>query len=215
MRRADLRTYYRALRKRFGHQKWWPGETPFEVMIGAILTQNTAWANVEKAIATLKAHDLLDARRIDTLDADTLALAIRPAGYFNVKAKRLKSFVRWFLERFDGSVARMQAVNSSQLREELLGVNGIGPETADSILLYALDVPSFVVDQYTYRLATRHQLAAEDASYDELKDLFESGLPRDRALYNDFHAQIVAVGKSYCRPTAKCEECPLKRYLPK
>ena len=214
MKRADLRTYFRSLSKHFGSQGWWPGETPFEVMVGAILTQNTAWSNVEKAIATLKAHDLLDPQRIASLDLETLGLAIRPAGYFRVKAKRLQAFVRWFIERFDGDVERMKAVPLARLREELLEVHGVGPETADSILLYALDFPTFVVDQYTHRVAARHGLAPESTSYDELKEVFESKLPRDAKLYNEFHALIVAVGKDFCRPKPRCEECPLRAYLP-
>ncbi len=183
-------------------------------MVGAILTQNTAWRNVEKAIEALKANGLLDARRIDALDAGTLALAIRPAGYYNVKAKRLKSFVRWLLERWDGDIERMRRAKPERVREELLEVKGIGPETADSILLYALGMPTFVVDQYTYRVATRHALAPEGAGYDELKELFESGLPRDAKLFNEFHALVVAVGKDFCRATAHCEKCPLRKFLP-
>lgn len=212
---TPLRSYYRALRRHYGPQHWWPGETPFEVMVGAILTQNTAWANVEKAIRNLKALDLLDADRIDRLDAQALAIAIRPAGYFNVKAKRLKAFVRWFLERYGGDVARMRAAAPARLREELLEVSGIGPETADSILLYALGHPSFVVDAYTHRVLSRHGLLGEESTYDQMKELFETALPRDAELYNDFHAQIVNVGKDFCRKTAKCDACPLKRFLPR
>ncbi|MBI2933394.1 MAG: endonuclease III domain-containing protein [Planctomycetes bacterium] len=209
----DLRAFYRALLRRYGPQKWWPAEGPFEVMVGAILTQNTAWTNVEKAIATLKSNGLLDPRRLDEMDAGTLALAIRPAGYFNVKAMRLKSFVRWFLDRFAGDVERMKRTAPGPLREELLAVKGVGPETADSILLYALGAPTFVVDQYTYRLATRHGLVAEDAGYDDLKEVFETRLRGDARLYNEFHALIVAVGKECCRPVARCESCPLRRFL--
>lgn len=214
VKRPPLRSYYDALLAHFGPQRWWPGETPFEVMVGAILTQNTAWTNVEKAVATLKANGLLDPRAIDRLDAETLALAIRPAGYFRVKAKRLKAFVRWFVERFDGDAERMGRRPLARLREELLAVHGIGPETADSILLYALGAPTFVVDAYTHRVAARHELAPEETTYDELKELFESQLPRDATLYNEFHAQIVAVGKAFCRPKPRCESCPLRAHLP-
>jgi endonuclease-3 related protein len=211
---STLKDYHKALLKRFGPQGWWPGETPFEVMVGAILTQNTAWKNVEKAIATLKTYGLLDPHKIHETDQDTLALAIRPAGYFNVKAKRLKSLIEWFVTKHDGDVERLKRLPPDRLREELLEVKGIGPETADSILLYALDVPTFVVDTYTYRVLTRHDVIGEEATYDDMKELLERKLPRDRALYNEFHALIVAVGKDFCRATARCEKCPLKRFLP-
>jgi len=212
---SRLKDYHRDLLAHYGPQGWWPGETPFEVMVGAVLTQNTAWKNVEKAIATLKTFGLLDPHKIHETDQDTLALAIRPAGYFNVKAKRLKSLVAWFVTEHAADVDRLQAMPPDRLREQLLTVHGIGPETADSILLYALEVPTFVIDAYTYRVVTRHGLLGEEAGYDDLKEHFERSLPRDRALYNEFHALLVAVGKEFCRPTARCERCPLKRHLPK
>ena len=211
---TPLRKYHAALLRHFGPQGWWPGETPFEVMVGAILAQNTAWTNVEKAIANLKTYGLLDPRRLDEIDAGTLALAIRPAGYFNVKARRLKSYVDWFVRRFDGDPGRMKQVPLPRLREELLEVKGIGPETADSILLYALDLPSFVVDAYTYRVLTRHGLVPEETTYDEMKELLEKALPAKVPLYNEFHALAVAVGKKFCRAKPRCEECPLRRFLP-
>ena len=211
---ADLTKYLEALRDRYGPQKWWPADSPFEVMVGAILTQNTAWKNVEKAIRNLKTYDLLDARKIHELDQDTLALAVKPAGTYNLKAARLKGFVAWFLERFDGDVERMKQSTPDRLREELLEVKGIGPETADAILLYALGMPVFVVDAYTYRVLTRHELALDEATYEDMKEYFERNLPRDATLYNDFHALIVSVGKEFCRPKARCEECPLKPFLP-
>ena len=211
---TDLRRYFDALLAHYGPPKWWPADSPFEVMVGAILTQNTSWKNVEKAIHNLKVYELLDARKIHELDQDTLAMAIKPAGTFNVKAARLKGFVAWFLERFDGDVAKMKQASPDRLREELLEVKGIGPETADAILLYALEMPVFVVDAYTHRVLTRHDLAMEEATYEDLKEYFERNLPRDARLYNDFHALIVAVGKDFCRPKARCEECPLKPFLP-
>ena len=168
---ATLKDYHKALLKRFGPQGWWPGETPFEVMVGAILTQNTAWKNVEKAIATLKTYGLLDPHKIHETDQDTLALAIKPAGYFNVKAKRLKSLIEWFVTKHGADVERLKRIPPDRLREELLEVKGIGPETADSILLYALDVPTFVVDAYTYRVLTRHGSVGEEATYDDMKEL--------------------------------------------
>lgn len=212
---ADLRKYFDALLAHYGPPKWWPAATSFEVMIGAILTQNTSWKNVEKAIHNLKVYDLLDARKIHELDQDTLAMAIKPAGTYNLKAARLKGFVAWFLERFDGDLERMKRSSPDRLREELLEVKGIGPETADAILLYALGMPVFVVDAYTHRLLTRHELAMDEATYDDLKEYFERNLPKDANLYNDFHALIVSVGKEFCRPKARCEQCPLKPFLPK
>lgn len=211
---ATLRKYYDALLRRYGRQRWWPAETPFEVMVGAILAQNTAWTNVEKAILNLKASGLLDPRRLQEVDPDTLALAVRPSGYFNQKARRLKGYAAWFLERFGGDVARMRAAPPVPLREELLAIKGIGRETADSILLYALGHASFVVDTYTYRVLSRHALVPEETSYEEMQALLEGGLPRDAKLYNEFHALIVAVGKEFCRAKARCEKCPLRRYLP-
>jgi len=212
---ASLKEYLDALLAHYGPPKWWPAETPFEVMVGAILTQNTAWKNVEKALHNLKTYGLLDARKIHELDQDTLALAIKPAGTYNLKAARLKGFVAWFLERYDGDLEKMKQVPIHRLREELLEVKGVGPETADAILLYALEMPSFVVDTYSHRVLTRHELALDEATYDDLKEYFEKNLPRDAKLYNDFHALIVSVGKEFCRPKARCEACPLKKFLPR
>lgn len=209
-----LRDYFKDLLAHYGPQHWWPGESPFEVMVGAVLTQGAAWSNVEKAIRNLKTYDLLDPGKIHELDEDTLALAIKPAGYFRVKARRLKSLVDWFVRRHGADPEKLKALRPDRLREELLEVKGIGPETADSILLYALGIPSFVVDSYTHRVLTRHGLAGEEAGYDDLKETFERALPRDTALYNEFHALIVAVGKEYCRPKARCETCPLRARLP-
>jgi endonuclease-3 related protein len=212
---SPLRKYFDALLAHYGPPQWWPGDSPFEVMVGAILTQNTAWKNVEKAIHNLKTYDLLDPRKIHELDQDTLALAVKPAGTYNLKAARLKGFVAWFLERFDGDAERMKQASPDRLREELLEVKGIGPETADAILLYALGMPVFVVDAYTHRVLTRHDLAMEEATYEDMKEYFERNLPRDAKLYSDFHALIVSVGKQFCRPKARCEECPLKSFLPR
>jgi len=211
---ADLKSYYKDLLDHYGPQRWWPAETPFEVMVGAILTQNTAWTNVEKAIRNLKSYGLLDPLKLHEIDQDTLALAIRPAGYFNVKAARLKSFMAWFVTRYGGEVERLKQIPAQRLREQLLEVKGIGPETADSILLYALELPTFVADTYTYRLLTRHGLLSEEAGYEDMQEFFEKNLPRDRALFNEFHALIVAVGKEFCRPKARCEQCPLRKRLP-
>jgi endonuclease-3 related protein len=210
-----LRAYYRALRKRYGPRHWWPAETPFEVMVGAILTQNTSWKNVEKAISTLKAHDLLDPRRLLELDPGTLELAIRPAGFFRLKARRLREYLRWYVERHDADDDRIRALGLDRAREELLAIRGIGPETADSILLYGFGLPTFVVDRYTWRVLTRHGIVPEEATYADMKELFERHLKPDAAMYNEYHALLVSVGKDFCRATARCDGCPLKRYLPK
>jgi endonuclease-3 related protein len=211
---GNLEEYYRTLLDRFGHQNWWPAESPFEMMIGAILTQNTAWTGVEKAITHLKENDLLNPESISTVNPERLAGLIRPAGYFNQKTKRIQSFTRWFLEKFEGKIERMKEVPFLEMREELLAQNGIGPETADSILLYALRHPTFVIDTYTYRMLHRHGFVGEESSYEEMKTVMEEQLPKEEALFNDFHAQIVRVGKEYCRKKPNCEQCPLKNDLP-
>ena len=205
----QLKEIYDLLYKRFGPQDWWPGETPFEVIVGAILTQNTNWTNVEKAIINIKNADALTPEKLHHIDITKLAALIRPAGYFNIKAKRLKNFLDWFFENYDGRLVNLEKVRTSELREQLLSVKGIGPETADSILLYALNRPVFVVDAYTARICARHQLISEDADYHQIQETFESNLPCDIQLFNGYHALIVNLGKNYCKPTPKCEECPL------
>ena len=207
-----LRAVYDAMYKAFGPQHWWPGDTSTEVIIGAILTQNTSWRNVERAIDNLKRARALDWKRLHELPFEELAGLIRPAGTFNVKARRLKSFIEWFRRRFDLDLDRMFACSLSSLREELLEVRGIGRETADAILLYAGQKPSFVVDAYTARILFRHHLIDRSADYEEIKDLFESNLPDDVQLFNEYHALLVNVGKHHCRPKARCEGCPLERF---
>ena len=193
---------------------WWPAKTPFEVIVGTILTQNTAWVNVERAIANLRRERLLTPRGLERVPLGRLARLVRPSGYFRQKAKKLKAFVRFLRERFGGSLERMFRTPTAQLREQLLGVHGIGPETADSILLYAGNHPIFVVDAYTKRILLRHGLAGEMAGYEEIRDLFESALPRDARLFNEFHALLVNVGKNWCRAkNPRCSECPLGPYL--
>ncbi len=208
-----LRKFYDAMYAAYGPRHWWPGETRTEIMIGAILTQNTNWTNVERAIDNLKAADALDWHRLQAMEHDELAELIRPAGYFNVKAKRLKKLVAWVVAEFDGDLDAMFARSTGSLREELLGVNGVGRETADSILLYAGDHLTFVVDAYTARILRRHRLIDEEADYESIKELFESHLPAEVPLYNEYHALIVEVGKRCCRPrNPKCDECPLERF---
>jgi endonuclease-3 related protein len=211
---AQLKSYYNKLYKYFGPRGWWPADTPFEVAIGAILTQNTAWINVEKAIGNLKNYNLLSARRLYEIDPRDLARLIRPAGYFNIKAKRLKSFIKWLMHRCDGDMEILRQEPLSELRQELIAIPGIGRETADSILLYALGKPVFVVDTYTYRVFTRHKLIDEDAGYEEIQGFFHRHLDPDPRLYNEYHAQIVQVGKTFCRSKPLCRKCPLKVYLP-
>ena len=210
-RQTDLlMSFYDKLLKRFGPQHWWPGETPFEVMVGAILTQNTNWTNVEKAIAALKLADLMEPRRLFAVDPPLLARLIRPAGYYNVKTKRLRAFLKWLLDEHGGRVESLRKRSLDALREEILTVKGIGRETADSILLYAVGLPTFVVDTYTYRILLRHGLILPEADYDEIKALFEENLERDAALYNEYHALIVACGKGHCKPRPACAGCPLE-----
>jgi endonuclease-3 related protein len=206
-----LTEIYKLLFDRFGPQHWWPGETQFEIMVGAVLTQNTNWANVEKAIANLKTADLLTPEKLNSLDAARLARLIRPAGYFNIKAKRLKNFLAWLLNDYAGRLESLDAVSTDRLREQLLAVNGIGRETADSILLYALNREIFVVDAYTARMAVRHRLIDPDADYERIRDLFQSNLPPDRKLFNEYHALLVRLGKEFCRPSPRCTGCPLEK----
>lgn len=208
---AMLRLIYTRLHAHFGPQHWWPGDTPFEVMVGAILTQHTSWRNVAQAIANLKARDLLRPHALAALPPAELAAWIRPAGYFNLKTKRLRSFLHYFLERYDGDVERMRAQSRDTVRAELLQIEGIGPETADSILLYALGKPVFVIDAYTHRILRRHALSPEETTYDELQSLFHDQVPADPAHYNEYHALLVAVGKEFCRKShPQCGDCPLR-----
>ncbi len=209
-----LRAIYDALLAHFGPQRWWPARTRFEMMVGAILTQNTSCSNVEKAIARLREARALEPRRMHDAPLPQLAEWIRPAGYFNVKARRLRAFTEWLLERYGGSVDRMFKTEPVRLRAELLAINGIGPETADSMLLYAGGHPVFVVDAYTRRFLIRHGWLADGAAYDEVAAVFTDRLPQDAALYNEYHALIVALGKTFCRSKARCETCPLRKWLP-
>jgi endonuclease-3 related protein len=205
-----LSEIYQLLIERFGPQHWWPGETQFEIMVGAILTQNTNWQNVEKAIANLRAADVLSAETLHNMEVGQLAELIRPAGYFNVKARRLRSFIDWLFVNYGGELAELENVDTERLREELLSVKGVGRETADSILLYALHREIFVVDAYTARVSVRHGLIEPEADYEQLRDLFQSNLGQDVQLFNEYHALLVRVGKEFCRPKARCPGCPLE-----
>ncbi|MBX6423771.1 endonuclease III domain-containing protein [Thermosulfurimonas sp. F29] len=206
-----LQEIYRRLFRHFGPQHWWPAESPFEVCVGAILTQNTNWRNVERAIENLKARNLLSPQALYELPEDLLAELIRPAGYFRVKARRLGEFVRWLVERYGGNLSALEEVDTGELRRELLTLRGIGPETADSILLYALGRPVFVVDAYTRRILLRHGLVTEEADYHEIQELFMENLPADPDLFNEYHALLVACGKHLCRSRRpRCGDCPLQ-----
>jgi endonuclease-3 related protein len=224
-----LRRAYELMREQNGHQDWWPGETPFEVCVGAILTQNTAWTNVERAIANLKSARVLEPEKLFALSEVKLAELIRPVGYFNVKARRLRSFLRVLVEECGGDLRKLFAGETAAVRERLLAIHGIGPETADSMLLYAGGHHSFVIDAYTKRIFSRHGWSPQSTvhssksagNYDELKELCESALNQKSGAarldyWQDYHAQLVMVGKHFCRPRApRCDECPLKPLLPK
>lgn len=211
--RHDPITYYKRLYKYYGPRHWWPADSPLEVILGAILTQNTAWRNVERAIEALKKHQLMSLNGMRRVPIRVLAQIIRPAGYFNIKAARLKSFIRFVDKEYQGRLSLLLREEASQLRKKLLGVNGIGPETADSILLYAADQPFFVIDAYTRRVFERHRLVDSGANYDQLQAWFMRKMKRNTKLYNEFHALIVQVGKDYCRRTPLCQGCPLEPLL--
>lgn len=248
----ELRRYYDTLYRAWGAQHWWPAETAFEVIVGAYLTQNTAWTNVERALGNLRAAEVLSVEGIRSIRLSRLQRLIRPSGYFRQKAQRLKKFVAFLDKKHGGSLERMFARPTEELREELLGLNGVGPETADSILLYAGNHPVFVVDAYTRRILERHEILPARTEYEEIRELFQRALapiteqqrkepaPLEVAsvssvrgaahapsvmstaertavaqVYNEMHGLIVGVGKLYCgRSRAKCEECPLREFLP-
>ncbi len=205
-----LQELYDSLWARFGPQGWWPGETPFEVALGAILTQNTNWGNVARVIARLKELELLSLQALQGLPQAELAELLRPAGYFNIKASRLKNFLNFLRERGGNAMAQLAEEELETLRPALLAIKGIGPETADSILLYALNKPTFVVDAYTFRILSRHHLVSDPCSYEELRRLFMDRLPADIPLYQEFHALLVQLGKEFCRPQPRCSGCPLE-----
>lgn len=202
---------YRLLYDHFGPQDWWPGDSPFEIMVGAILTQNTNWSNVQKAIHNLKTEGLLSYRSLSQLTADEIAQFIRPAGYYNLKAQRLKNLLDMLKINYRGELALFFEDDLGSARENLLTVKGVGPETADSILLYACGHPVFVVDMYTHRVFSRHNLLEEESDYSMIQDVFLDHLPEDMQLYNEFHALIVRVANMFCKKTKPlCGKCPLK-----
>ncbi len=214
-----LTAMYDAMRQHFGPRNWWPSlagdDAPagqLEICVGAILTQNTNWGNVEKALGNLHAAGLMSVEALAELPREQLAELIRPAGYYNVKAKRLGNFVSHVRDTFGDDISAFLARPAYTLREELLGINGIGRETADSMILYAAGLAVFVVDTYTARVFGRHGLISPEDDYDGIQEFFESSLPEDVAFWNDFHAQIVAVGKNFCKPTPRCPGCPLESF---
>ena len=196
----------------FGPQHWWPGETEIEIIVGAILTQNTNWNNVEKAILNLKTDNLLSVEALYNALPSCLAENIRPAGYFNIKAGRLKNLINVIMEKYGGDITRFLNEETPKLREELISIRGVGPETADSILLYAAKRPVFVIDAYTHRILNRHGLSDDQVAYYDLQDLFMNNLPEDTGLFNEFHALIVRTGKEYCRRRPLCNLCPLEKW---
>jgi len=211
----DPAGYFQTLSRTLAPMRWWPARTPFEVIVGAILTQNTSWSNVEKAIVNLRRSGLLTPRAIDRVSTARLERLIQPSGYFRQKTRKLKAFVAFLRNKHGGSLARMFRTSTLRLREQLLSVHGIGPETADSILLYAGGHASFVVDAYTHRILGRHGYPQRKPDYEAVQKLMESSLARDAKIYNEFHAQLVHVGKHWCRTREpRCHECPLLPHLP-
>ena len=206
-----IRKFYEELHKKFGPQGWWPAGTALECILGAILTQSTSWKNVEKAIDNLKSEKLISVERLNLINAEELAELIRPSGYYNQKAVKIKNFISFLAEEFSGSLDNMFATDKTLLRQKLLSIKGIGPETADSIMLYAGGMPVFVVDAYTWRVLLRHGIAPEVTSYGEIQELFTDSLPEDAGMYNEYHALLVKLGKDHCRKREPlCAGCPLE-----
>jgi endonuclease-3 related protein len=202
---------YERLFAHFGPQNWWPADTPFEICVGAILTQNASWKNVKIAINNLKKKNLLDPFKLYEIPLETLSQIIKPSGFYNIKAKRLKNFVKFLIENYQGDLNILFSKGLEKAREELFSIKGLGKETVDSILLYAGNFPIFVVDAYTYRILHRHSLVPEEATYEEIQALFMENLPQDHQLFNEFHALLVACGKNLCKKKEPlCETCPLK-----
>lgn len=210
----QLWSIHQTLLKFYGSLQWWPGKTKLEIMVGAILTQNTNWRNVSKAIQKLEEEGLLDVSALLCIDEESLGKLIRSCGYYNLKSRRLKNFINFFYYKYQGSVEKLFSCDWQVLRAELLKVNGIGPETADSILLYAGEKPVFVVDTYTKRIFFRHGYFSGKENYQEIQRFFMTHLPQNHFLYNEFHAQLVMVGKDYCKKNNPiCSQCPLLSFL--
>lgn len=202
---------FNTLLETFGERHWWPGETQLEIIVGAILTQNTAWKNVEKAIENMKKKNILDIEKLHEIDINTLSQIIKPAGFFNIKSRRLKNFINVLHNDFNGNIYNLSIMSTQELRKILLGVDGIGYETADSILLYALNMPIFVVDTYTKRFLKNHNLFNGKVDYNNVQRYFMENLPLDTYIFNEFHALIVYLCQNYCKEVPLCSRCPLEK----
>lgn len=207
--KASLINFFHKLYSFYGEQKWWPADTPFEVAIGAILTQNTNWSNVKKAIDNLKREELLNPQSLKHISIERLSEVIKPSGYYRIKAKRIKAFIDFLFDCYYGNLKIIKEQETNNIRSQLLSIHGIGQETADSILLYAFEKPVFVVDSYTKRVISRHKILNYNSSYKEFQDLFHNELKQDVQLYNEYHALFVRVGKDYCKTKPLCDGCPL------
>ena len=207
-----LMELYRLLFAAFGPQGWWPAETVVEMMVGAILTQNTSWNNVEKAIRNLNNEGILSVKGLGLMSLSALAETIRPAGYYNLKAKRLKNLLNLIENKYSGDIDTLFSLDTENLRKELLSVKGIGMETADSIILYGAERPLFVVDTYTHRILTRHTLIEGEAHYSDMQSFFMDNLPHDVELFKEFHALLVRTGKVFCKKNPLCDACPLEHF---
>jgi len=208
-----LLSIFNTLLHSFGKRHWWPGETTLEIIIGAVLTQNTSWKNVEKAIKNLKRHDALNIDRLHRMDKTELARIILPSGFYNIKSDRLKNIIDVIYNDYDSNISKLYSVNVWHTRDKLLAIKGIGKETADSIILYALNKPIFVIDAYTKRFLQNHRLYNGESDYDSLQQFFMKNLPEDTYLFNEFHALIVYLCQNFCKKIPVCEECPLKEDL--
>lgn len=214
MKKKDiLIRIYNILYSFYGPQKWWPGDSPFEIAIGAILTQNTNWGNVEKAINNLKREGVMSVQDLNRLSDEKIASLIRPAGYFNIKTKRIRAFLDFIIDKYNGKIEEMKRENTISLRSKLLNVYGIGQETADSILLYALEKPVFVIDAYTKRVMIRHSIMKPNSTYSDYQKIFHKELDEDLQMFNEYHALFVRVGKDYCKVKPLCKNCPLADLL--
>lgn len=211
-RDSTIREFYDRLFARYGPQHWWPGDSDVDIVVGAILTQNTNWRNVEYAIDNMRRADALNWTALRDIDDAALSELIRPAGYYNVKRKRLKNLVNWLWSTHDGDMTPLKHMTLDTARSQLLSINGIGPETADSILLYALERPIFVIDAYTARVLRRHGLAEATSRYDEMQATFHEAFSPDATIFNEYHALIVRLAKEHCRVRAICADCPLAHH---
>jgi endonuclease III related protein len=212
-RRHRLLNIFNLLLESFGKRNWWPGETELEIMVGAVLTQNTSWKNVEKAIDNLKRYKALDIGTLHEMDRETLASIIRSSGFYNIKSERLKNLIDVMYNDYSSDIFDLKMLDLSRVRARLLAINGIGKETADSIILYALNKPIFVVDVYTKRFLKNHRIYNGQNDYDTIQEFFMKNLPEDTYLFNEFHALIVYLCQNFCKKIPLCHKCPLQRDL--